>query len=230
MVCSDQSWKSGQPNFQLFKFRGNLAIDQFWKAIFCTDWDVHEVDNFSWVPYTRPKKNKMIRIIIITIPNSTTDIQHHHFEPTFMCPRSMAWVPFDSARCFRDSLLLHTTCTVFGNPQILSVLLYWPWHYPKKKNSASRGFFVGISITNLKMIWKQATNKQTLLTWRCRRWWHTHAHSHTHTHTHTHTRTHAHTHTRCAFVCVFTCVYMCVCVRERACVGGCVCVCVCGCV
>jgi len=33
----------------------------------------------------------------------------------------------------------------------------------KKKNLASRGFFVVLSTTNLKMIWKQATNKQMKL-------------------------------------------------------------------
>jgi len=33
----------------------------------------------------------------------------------------------------------------------------------KKKNRASRDFFVGLSTTNLKMIWKQTTNKQMQL-------------------------------------------------------------------
>ena len=32
---------------------------------------------------------------------------------------------------------------------------------PKKKNRASRGFFVGLSTPNLKMIWSQTTNRQT---------------------------------------------------------------------
>ena len=65
---------------------------------------------------------------------------------------------------------------------------------PKKKNCASRGFCVGLSTPNLKMIWKQTTNKQTWLISRCGRWWriqtHTHIHTHTHTHTHTHKRSH----------------------------------------
>jgi len=31
---------------------------------------------------------------------------------------------------YRDSLSV--VITVFGKPQILCALLYWPWHYPKK--------------------------------------------------------------------------------------------------
>jgi len=34
----------------------------------------------------------------------------HHFTTTLMRPRSIVGVPFDSARRFRASLLLHTTC------------------------------------------------------------------------------------------------------------------------
>ena len=34
----------------------------------------------------------------------------HLFQTTFMRPRSIARVPFDSVRRFRASLLLHTTC------------------------------------------------------------------------------------------------------------------------
>ena len=33
-----------------------------------------------------------------------------YFKTTFMCPRSIAGVPFDSVKRFRASLLLHTTC------------------------------------------------------------------------------------------------------------------------
>jgi len=57
-----------------------------------------------------------IIIITITIPqsNTTTNIQIHHFNTTFMCPRSIAGVPFGSVgpRRFRATLLpwLHTTC------------------------------------------------------------------------------------------------------------------------
>jgi len=49
-------------------------------------------------------------MIIITISKSTTHIHKHHFKTTFMCPRSMAGVPFDSVRRNRAISLLHTTC------------------------------------------------------------------------------------------------------------------------
>jgi len=41
---------------------------------------------------------------------STTNVYMHHFKTTFMCPKSIAGVPFDSDRRFQASLLLHTTC------------------------------------------------------------------------------------------------------------------------
>ena len=39
-----------------------------------------------------------------------SNIQIHSLQPTFMCPRSIAGVPFDSVRRFQASLLLRTTC------------------------------------------------------------------------------------------------------------------------
>jgi len=64
----------------------------------------------------KTKQNKtiiviiIIMIIIIPIPKSTTNIHMHHSKITFMCPRFIARVPFDSAGRFQDYLLLHTTC------------------------------------------------------------------------------------------------------------------------
>jgi len=52
----------------------------------------------------------IVIIIIIPIPKSNTNIHIHHFKTTVMCPRSIAGVPFDSARRFRASSLLHNTC------------------------------------------------------------------------------------------------------------------------
>ena len=86
-----------------------------------------------------------------------------------------------------------------------------------QKNRTSRGVFVGLSTTNLKMIWKQATNKQTALIWPCGRW------RRTQTHTHTHTQRQIDTHRRCARACVSVCMYVCV----RVCVCVCVCACIC---
>ena len=40
----------------------------------------------------------------------TSNIQIHSLQPTFMCPMSIAGVPFDSVRRFRATLLLRTTC------------------------------------------------------------------------------------------------------------------------
>ena len=45
----------------------------------------------------------------IPYPKYTTKIQIHHFKTTFVCPRSIASVLFDSVRRFRASLLLHIT-------------------------------------------------------------------------------------------------------------------------
>jgi len=42
--------------------------------------------------------------------NSSINIQIHPFKTTFMCPRSIAGMPFNSVRRFLASLLLHTTC------------------------------------------------------------------------------------------------------------------------
>ena len=75
-----------------------------------------------------------------------------------------------------------------------------------QKISARSGFFAGLSTTNLKMIWKQATNNQMKLIDNA---------DVGDAHKHTHTRTH--THTYVARVCVSVCVYVCV----SACVGGC---------
>jgi len=49
-------------------------------------------------------------IIIIPFPKSTTstNIHIHHFQTTFMCPRSIAGVTFDLVTRFRLSLLLYT--------------------------------------------------------------------------------------------------------------------------
>ena len=71
-----------------------------------------------------------------------------------------AFLPATKGPCLDDFSLNELTCTVFGKPQILCALLYWPWQCPKKTKRASRSFFVGLSTTNLKMIWKQVTNKQ----------------------------------------------------------------------
>ena len=40
-------------------------------------------------------------LINIPFPISTTSIQEHYMKTTFMCPRSMVGVPFDSVRRFR---------------------------------------------------------------------------------------------------------------------------------
>jgi len=52
-------------------------------------------------------------IIRITKFESTTrtNIQTHHLNATFMCPRSIPGVLFDSAGRFRATLLLRTACT-----------------------------------------------------------------------------------------------------------------------
>jgi len=49
--------------------------------------------------------------MIIKIPKffTTANIQIHQFDATFMCPRSIAGVPFDSAGRFQVTLLL---CTI----------------------------------------------------------------------------------------------------------------------
>ena len=77
---------------------------------------------------------------------------------------ALVWVEIHVCECWNEKNWIwcveqRVWVTVFGKPQILCALLYWPWHCPKK-NGASRGFFVVLSTTNLKMIWKQATNKQ----------------------------------------------------------------------
>jgi len=54
----------------------------------------------------------------------------------------------DNSHCFWQAS--DSMCTT-----VLTVTLF------TKKNRASRGFFVVTSTTNLKMIWKQVTNKQT---------------------------------------------------------------------
>jgi len=52
----------------------------------------------------------IIIIVIIPILKSTTNTHIHQFTATFMCARSIAGALFDSARRFRASLLLQTTC------------------------------------------------------------------------------------------------------------------------
>jgi len=47
---------------------------------------------------------------------------------------------------------------VFGSDSVCLTVLTVT--LSKKKKHASSGFFVGLSTTNLKMVWKQATNKQ----------------------------------------------------------------------
>jgi len=42
-----------------------------------------------------------IMIISVPFPKSTTNLQIHHFKTTFMCPRSIATVLFESVRRFR---------------------------------------------------------------------------------------------------------------------------------
>jgi len=69
----------------------------------------------------------------ITIPTSTTNIQIHHFKTSFMCPRSIAGVPFDSVGRFWASLLLHNTwncsCCAWSASSVAAE--------PKKKKEAA---------------------------------------------------------------------------------------------
>ena len=56
---------------------------------------------------------------------------------TFMCPRSIAGVPFDLVRRYRASLLLYTTCMHLCCNWVASCQAVW-WHYkPKIKNQVS---------------------------------------------------------------------------------------------
>ena len=55
-------------------------------------------------------KDRSRKTTTIPILESIINIQIHHFKTTFMCLRSIAGVPFDSAGRFRASFLLHTTC------------------------------------------------------------------------------------------------------------------------
>jgi len=44
------------------------------------------------------------------ILNTFPTYKYIHFKITFMCPRSIAGVPFDLVRRFRATLSLHTAC------------------------------------------------------------------------------------------------------------------------
>jgi len=56
----------------------------------------------------------LIRTVIVKVtipmPTSTTNIQIHHFTTAFMCPMSIAGMPFDSVGSLRTTLLLRSTC------------------------------------------------------------------------------------------------------------------------
>jgi len=87
------------------------------------------------------KKEKKLAIIIpiiiisITIPKSTTatNIQIHHLNTRFMCPRSIAGVAFDSVGRFRVALLLRPTSKVVCVPDVIGGLAMWRHNNPKTK-------------------------------------------------------------------------------------------------
>ena len=66
------------------------------------------------------------------------NIQMHHFKTTFMCPRSIVGVLFDSVSRFQTSLLLHTTCNRPAVPDVIGVLAVWR-HDNNKKTSKDQG-------------------------------------------------------------------------------------------
>jgi len=67
-----------------------------------------------------------IRIVILWISTSeSTNMHIHHFKTTFICPRSIAGVLFDSVRRFRASVLLHTTCVHLCCNWVASCVSAW---------------------------------------------------------------------------------------------------------
>jgi len=56
-------------------------------------------------------------------------------QKIFMCPRSIAAVPFDSVRRFRATLLLRTTVCV---TEVIELLAVWRYYKPKTKTLPSR--------------------------------------------------------------------------------------------
>ena len=60
--------------------------------------------------YLSKSDNKSNHHHYIPFSKFTTNIQIQYFKTTFMCPRSIAGVPFGSVRRFQASLLVHTTC------------------------------------------------------------------------------------------------------------------------
>ena len=61
----------------------------------------------------------------ISYPQSTSNIQIHSLQPTFLCLRSITGVPFDSVRRFRASLLLRTTCMHLCPNWVASCVSAW---------------------------------------------------------------------------------------------------------
>jgi len=76
--------------------------------------------------------SNLVRIITITrIPKFTINIQIHHFKITFMCPRSVAKVRFDSVGSLQTTLLLRTTCM---RSCCIGVLVVCRHYKPKNKS------------------------------------------------------------------------------------------------
>jgi len=77
------------------------------------------------------QKNQFTSIVIltITIPISTLNIQIHHFKITFMCPMSIAGVPFDSAGRFRAYYCAPLVCV----PAVSGSVAVWRHNKPKTK-------------------------------------------------------------------------------------------------
>jgi len=76
--------------------------------------DTHYQFSIKTLLTKKNKKNHIVAItaiiIIIAISKYTTNIHIHHLKTTFMCPRSIAGVPFDSVGILQTTLLLRTTC------------------------------------------------------------------------------------------------------------------------
>jgi len=68
----------------------------------------HTTNNYN--PYIQYQHTLRSLQYKIPYPQYTSSIQIHSLQPTFMCPRSITGVPFDSVRRFRATLLLHTAC------------------------------------------------------------------------------------------------------------------------
>jgi len=62
------------------------------------------------------------------------NIKKMPFNTTFMGPRSIARVPFDSVMRFRVSLLLHTSCMHLCRKWVAS---HWVWRHNKPKTKAA---------------------------------------------------------------------------------------------